>query len=143
MATEYITLKKMIAIVPQEYIAQAMDDDGEGGADAGVWDEIAEAVADEVEGPLGLRYSVPFDVPFPKIVRQAARIFCAEILYLRRGISGEDNPWSVRATSMRRKLNKIGSGDDPLGPDYDKETPSGSIISEPSKTYSNQGRLIL
>lgn len=138
MATEYVTLDEMIAQVPSEYISQAMDDDGEGGADSGVWDAISVAVSDAVDGPLGQRYDVPFSSPFPAIVKQAARVYCAEMLFLRRGVNGDNNPWTDRADNMRSKLDRIADGTESLGPDFDKEAPSGSVIDEPARTYSDK-----
>ena len=138
MATEYVTLDEMIAQVPSEYITQAMDDDGEGGADSGVWDQVSAAVSDAVDGPLGQIYDVPFSTPLPAIVKQAARVFCAEMLYLRRGVSGDKNPWTARADKIRAKLDRIATGSESLGPDFDKEAPAGSVITEPAKTYSDK-----
>lgn len=140
---EYVTREQMRALVPEEYIAQAMDDDGEGTHVSAVWTEVSESVSDAIEGPLGQRYAVPFATPFPFVVRHAARVLCAELLYLRRGFTGEKNPWRGQAGEVRAHLAQIGAGKAPLSPEHDKATPSGTVIDEPARTHSASGRLMI
>lgn len=139
----YITKEKLYAAVPRQLVEQALNDDGVAGEDAGGWDRVAQAVQDAIDGPLSQRYAVPFAGTLPPLVTQAALILAAELVYLRRGISGANNPWTAKADAVRAKLEKVAEGDAPLGAQWDREQPSISAITETSKTYSESGRLMI
>jgi phage gp36-like protein len=127
--------------IPTHFLIQALDDDSDGLADQGVWDQIAAAVAQEIDGILGVRFAVPFVNPLPAPVVTAAQFLACELIYNRRGFSGEEkNPWAALAKQQRATLAKIAAGELPLGPDRARQAPSASIVSEPSKASSRRGR---
>lgn len=141
MATPYVTMSQMNARLPAVFLVQALDDDRDGTADTGVWDAVATAVKEEIDGILGVRHTVPFSNPIPAAVTAAAQILAAEALYNRRGFSGEEqNPYAALAKQHRATLAKIAAGEIPLSPEIKRAAPSASIVSEPSRASSRTGR---
>ena len=141
MPAPYVTLSNMNARLPASFLVQALDDNNDGAADAGVWDDVASAVATEIDGILGVRFETPFSNPIPAPVTAAAQILAAEALYNRRGFSGEEkNPYAKLAAEQRKKLGQIAAGELPLGPEIKRTAPSASIVSEPSRASSRKGR---
>lgn len=139
----YITKEKLAAIVPRQLIEQALNDDGIAGEDAGVWDNVASAVQTAIDGPLSQRYAVPFTGTLPPLVAEAALVFAAEAIYLRRGISDASNPWITKADKLRERLAQVAAGERPLGAAWDREKDSISAITETAKTYAESGRLMI
>lgn len=135
----YIVLSRLNAVMPPQFRVEALDDDKDGAADAGLFDEILSSVQDEIDGILGQRYAVPFSNPIPAIVADAATKLTAERLYLRRNFKDEKNPWSKPAADIRAALAEIAAGKRPLAPELGRKQPSASIVSEPAKTYSESG----
>jgi len=140
----YITQDELYAAIPRQLVDQALNDDGVGsGPDTDAWASVAAAVDKAINGPLSQRYAVPFAVPLPPLVEDAALVLAAELIYMRRGISGTDNPWTARADKMRDRLSAVGAGSAPLFPGIDREKDSISVITEDSKTYSAARKLMI
>jgi len=136
----YIIRATLAAEFPPQFITQALDDDGDGAEDTGVWDQIVTNAQTEIDGILGQRYAVPFANPIPAIVVDACTKFVAEKLYLRRGFEGDKNPWAKRASEARTALKDIGTGKTPFTPGLDRKKPSAVAITEPAKTSSRSNR---
>lgn len=130
----YVTQADLSNLIPAEFIVEALDDDGDGTADAGAWDGVAEEAGQEIDSYLEQRYALPLSEPYPARVIQAAKIFACEILYKRRGIHGDKNPFSARAERHRKALANIASGDAALKVGSEPVEPSISIITEPAGT---------
>jgi phage gp36-like protein len=134
----YLSEADLTPHLPPQFLLQALDDDGDGSADSGVLNSILTASSDEVDSLLGSRYPVPFSAPLPALVKTAARVFALETLYRRRGFSGDQNPWETRAKDLRDRLNRIGQGKEPLGPEHERKLPSVSVISEDALTHDSR-----
>lgn len=119
--------------MPRELIVQALDDNRDGQIDAEIEAAWHAAVDCEIDGMLGQRYPVPFTDPLPAVVSSAGLILRCEALYQRRGIPPDQNPFSARSAAIRKKLDAIGKGVDPLTPEIVKSRPVGTVISEPSR----------
>lgn len=135
----YVELTDLKGEIPDEFLTQALDDDGDGVADSGVWDQIAAQASTDVDAFIGGRYTVPLSAPIPATVSRAARIFALEKLYLRRGV--QPNPWKAQADELRALLGKIGTGEVPLSVAVNRAKPSGTVISETARTHSPNGNL--
>lgn len=135
----YATYNDIAALIPPAFLVQALDDNGDGAADDGVFDLVLGQVSDDINGYLGLRYALPLGEPYPDIVVSAARVFVAEKLYKRRGTADEANPWSAEASQKRTILKDISLGKAPLSPTIDRQDPSASIITQPMRS-TPQGR---
>jgi phage gp36-like protein len=137
----YTTKSEIEPLLPAADLVQALDDDNDGVEDPGLWDAIAAAAAAAVDGKLGQRYAVPFAAPYPAVVVEASKTFVMEMLFARRGVDSEKNPWAKRATEMRATLTYIATGDQPLAPEQTRPRPSVKAITEPSRTTDARGRL--
>lgn len=138
----YVLQSEIEADIPPTFLVEALDDDNDGQADAGLWDKVAESVATEIDGTLGQRFAVPFSSPIPAIVKQAAKVFSLEKLYARRGTPEAQNPWAKQAAAFREKLTRIAKGEEPLTPEIQRAKPSVTAITEPAKTTSSTGSLL-
>lgn len=136
----YITKADIAAKIPHQHLVEALDDDNDGQVDPGKMDEVLADASDAVDAILGQRFAVPFEKP-TKLIIQAAKYFCLETLFERRGYFGENNPFTTRANSLRSKLTKIADGQQPLAPDKNRAKPSVSAITAPSKVHSSRNNL--
>lgn len=126
----YVTREQLETEIPPQHLADAVDDDAEGGADTDRFDTIAQQASDDVDGFLSSIYPTPFSEPVPAAVKAAAFVFCGERLYARRGVSADDNPFTKRANDWRDKLTKIGAGELPLDANIVKAFTPGAAITE-------------
>lgn len=144
MPAEYVTLDSLRALLPAQHILEALDDDSDGAEDPGVWLTVQAAAQEGVDGLLSGRFTVPFGAPVPALVKQAAKIFAAEIVYQRRGTKADENPWTTQAGKLRTRLTELGDSDAPAPTDFPGVAKAAAaIISEPSRTFSGSGRMSL
>lgn len=136
----YVLMSEMNGLIPTAFLVQALDDDADGSADATAWDAVVAQVHKQIDGPLGVRFTVPLSNPLPPIVAEAAPIFAAELLYNRRGLADDKNPWTTQATALRKKLDAIAKGELPLTPEIKRAAPSAGIVSGPSKATGTRSR---
>ncbi len=135
----YLTLNNLRGAIPAAHLLEALDDDNDGAEDAGIFDLIADQAAEQIDGPLSGRFSVPFSSPFPAMVSLAARVFSAEIIYKRRGVEDEKNPWAKQARDLRETLAAIGANKAPAPTDFPTVAKLGAvIIAEPARTSSSR-----
>lgn len=90
--------------MPLARIVEALDDDGDGLADADVWQALRVDVAARVAAAAGAPEIV--DVLPPAAVAHAVRVFSLESLYIRRGYDGDRNPFAGRATAAEKSLTR-------------------------------------
>jgi len=138
----YIVKADLKGLIPEEFLNAALDDDGAACADAGTWDAVADAVEDEINGRLAQTFAVPIS-PVPEVLKAAARAIAAYVLYQRRAVADEANPWSDQAKYWRDKLDSIGSGEEPLTYEAGRAKAPAVLIEEPARTHSAQGALLV
>lgn len=136
----YLIMAALVAKIPPQFVTQALDDDGDGVADPGLFDQIVANAQTEIDGILGQRFAVPFQNPIPAIVADAALKLVGYDLYFRRGTADDKNPFKKAADDIRAELKKIAEGAKPLTPDLQRKLPSASAITEPAKTTSKRGK---
>jgi phage gp36-like protein len=137
----YVVLADIEGRIPADYLTQALDDDGDGEADA--WDKVAADAASAVDALVGMRYTVPVPAPYPALITEAAKVAACYLCYQRRGTSDETNPWRLRYDTYfgaNGILSRVASGKLPLAPELERVKPSGSLISEPATTYDRRRR---
>jgi len=139
----YILQTALKGKVPDDLLLQALDDNADGVADDGIWDTIAADVDRAIDGRLEGRYTVPLAAPLPAVVVEAATVFAAEAVYMRRGLAGDQNPWIKQADAFRKRLESIGSGEMPLNNTVVPAKSGGAVISEPSRTYNESGTMMV
>lgn len=98
----------LTGFMTMEHIVEALDDNGDGAADAGAWNQVLAAADERIDNVFG--GAVPEALAHS--VGYARKIFCAEILFVRRGFSGEHNPFSKRANDQEARMRKLASGED-------------------------------
>src|SRR5262249_9140052 len=133
----YISRSQIETKVPPPILVEALDDDGDGNEDSGLFDSIIAAASQEVDGYLSGLYAVPFPDPLPAKVSQAALCFALDIIYGRRATSGESrnpNPWKSQAQFWREHLQKVGNREIPFDAGVDKAFSPGAVITEDMAT---------
>lgn len=131
----YCTYERILTVIPETYVRQACDDDntGDAAAIAARFAALAEEASLAVDALLAAGYNVPFAEPVPRLVGEAAKVFLAEMIWVRRGVAGENNPFFKSAEAMRTKLDAIGRGDAPLQAGKSGAEDSVEIVTEPSR----------
>jgi phage gp36-like protein len=125
----YVTRAEVQAKIPPPILIDALDDNGDGSEDAGIFDQLVANAATSVESYLAGLYTVPFTEPAPPKVRAAALIFCLELLYARRqvempkGLQTELDFW-------REHLAKVANREIPFEALMDKAFVPGAAITE-------------
>lgn len=135
----YVTKTDMLAIVPEDILTVAVDDRNYGADVDSIWPIIADAASRRVDSILGSRYTVPFTGTLPPLVKEAAVIFAAHMLYLRRQV-GDNNPFAKEATAMMTRLEAIAAGKADLT--ASSSDSDAVAITEPSLTYRPSGRML-
>lgn len=138
----YTTQADMLALIEEAKVTQGLDDEGTGAADAALFASIQAAVDNEIHGYLEGRYAVPIAAPVPALMKDAELVLEAEMLWARRGNSGQNNPWTERANRLRERLVDIRDGKAQLSVAASLGVTAGEIVSEPSATHS-PGRMPL
>lgn len=127
------------AEIPLREVVRALDDNKDGDEDEGLFDQICSNAADDIDGILGQRYTVPFTAPIPPIVLRASRLIILDKLYARRQVP---NPRLKDLDDVLLKLSKIAAGEESLAPAVTKAAGSVSIITEDSRVHSTQGGIL-
>jgi hypothetical protein len=115
--------------MPPRLIEQALDDDGDGIADAAAWESVKAAVEIRLRGCFG------GDIParHTAVADGARRVFLLETLYTRRGFT-ENNPYTARAATEEKRLKALAAGEDST------EADSGAaFIGSPAKVAGTKG----
>jgi phage gp36-like protein len=135
----YTSRQKLETVIPAADLVAALDDDGDGLEDAGLFETLLEVATEKVDAYLDGRYSnlLPFANP-PALVKTAALAFLAESIYTRR--PGADAPTKItrEARACRDRLEKIQEGKANLSADKAENAPV-SIIASPSSVHSRKG----
>jgi phage gp36-like protein len=109
----YTERTKVKALIPDAYIVEACDDDGDGVEDEGIFDTVVQVASEEVDGYLQGRYGnrMPWTAPFPDLVATTALYLTCEALYTRR--PGAEVPPKIwrKCSELRASLRKIRDGD--------------------------------
>lgn len=133
----YTSLEQIKARIPADLLTQALSDSDGVEIDEAIWLQVYTAAALAIDGAIGGRYSTPLAGTIPAVIQDAACTFCCELIYQRRGVPPEQNPWSAHARECRQRLIAIGAGTQPLSVSSPKARPAGSIVSQPSRLGSN------
>jgi len=105
----YTTQALIQAAIPPQHLNDALDDDGDGTADAGMLDGVIAKASQTVDALIAAQFATPIADPVPAPVREAAFVFACELIYDRRQIL-EKNPYRDRADKWRERLADIGAG---------------------------------
>jgi hypothetical protein len=129
----YVTRAEVEAKIAPSVLRDALDDDGDGFEDAGLFDQVVASASLEVDGYLGGLFTVPFTDPAPAKVRTAALMFVLEDVFGRRSLRGEErsaNPWKSQATFWREHLQKVGNRELPFDAATEQAFSPGDSVTE-------------
>lgn len=129
----YVGNEAVKRLVGPENFALMLDDDKDGIEDPGLFDALAADASDAVDAYLSAKYAVPFAGYVPPFVRLCAKVICAEMLYMRRGVARDANPWTKQADTLRTRLEKIAAGTDKLAEEEDAGGQAVEVQTERSK----------
>lgn len=121
---EYAELKGEI---PLAQIIEALDDNGDGEADDDAWEDVLSGVEDRINDCFG--GAVP--ERHVDATAYARKIFACEIIFRRRGFSGEKNPFAKQASGIETRLRNLSSGEESVQGDG-----GGEAITEPMKSLA-------
>lgn len=102
-----MTHADLLGEMPAELMLQALDDNGDGIADEAAWVAVHGAAEERLQGAFG--GAVP--ARHAAAGRAALKLFCLVILYNRRGMTGEANPYTTAANRAETRLEKLSSGE--------------------------------
>ena len=134
----YIVESDMYAYVTAGNLLKALDDTASGSATVGLFDNILAAVTDDIDGRCRRTFSDV--VPLPPLIKQAAIILTAELLWNRRPIGTESNPWTKRADTIREQLDRIGRGVDILSLPASTAYPTTTAFTNDGLNFSDIGQ---
>ncbi len=127
-----LTIDDLTGDMPEQKLIEALDDDQDGLADEKAFDAALASANARAEalfgGAVPAQYSTAADY--------AVRVFMLDILYRRRGVADESNPWAKIADAQEARLRALASGTEAID-----ATTDGVIISKPAKIYSSTGVL--
>ena len=115
----YVTPEQLKVAIPPTFLADAMAD----GDDAPSLADLIAIVDNDVNGLLSPGVTLPL-VPVPQMVSNAALVLACDLIYRRRGIGDEANPWNQRTKDARELLDSIGKGERQLT----RAAPTSSFI---------------
>lgn len=132
----YTTQADIEANIPGPYLVDALDDDKDGNADPGLLDTIVSGASNAVDSYLAGIYTVPLN-PVPAVAKEASCVFTCEMIYARRGVPVDENPFTKRANFWRDRLEKIGKGEIPLDAGQVREVAPVAAITDAMATEAS------
>jgi len=131
----YVTQQQIAASIPLPTLTDALDDDRDGVADAGLLDNIIAQASQSVDAYLAGIYAVPFADPAPAAVGDAAYTFACEMIYDRRAVAA--NPFKAAADGWRKRLEAIAKREQNLDASVPLAAVPGAAITEPVALDTN------
>lgn len=126
----YTNLQQITMRIPAPVLNDALDDNRDGMMDAGAVDALIATASAEVDGYLQGLFSVPFLDPAPSKVASAALAFCCEMIYARRSVPADQNPYTKLAAWWRDHLQKVGNRELPFDAAISKAFVPGAAITD-------------
>jgi phage gp36-like protein len=139
----YITRNDILTKISNSQLDQFTDDDGNGIPDSGVLDLVIDIASNAADAYVASIYETPFTDYVPAKIKDAALIFCVEMLYQRRLAPEERNIFKSQADLWREILTKIGTGQMPLDSNVSRKvTPGFGIIYDSVLSVDRNGNPI-
>ena len=124
--------RELSAYLPPARIVECLDDDADGQPDAAAWAAVREGAEERLRAIFG-----PEGVPaaLDALAEYARKIFALSLLYARRGLGGDENPFVDEARRAEDRLKALAQGDE----NTDGATTEPVIIGEPAKIAGTGG----
>ena len=127
-----LTIDDLTGDMPEQKLIEALDDDQDGFADEKAFAAALASANARAEAIFG--GAVPGQ--YSSSADYAVRVFLLDILYRRRGVADDSNPWAKLAEEQEARLRALASGTEAID-----ATTDGVIISKPAKIYNSLGVL--
>ena len=127
-----LTIQDIVGDMPELMIVSALDDDHDGIADEGPFRAALASANARAESIFG--GTVP--ERYAKAADYAVRVFLLDIIYRRKGGSGENDvsPWEKLAAEQAERLRALANGTEAID-----NTSDGAVISKPANIYNALG----
>ena len=125
-----LTIDDLTGDMPEQKLIEALDDDQDGFADEKAFAAALASANARAEAIFG--GAVP--AQYSSSADYAVRVFLLDILYRRRGVADDSNPWAKLADEQEARLRALASGTEAID-----ATTDGVIISKPAKIYNSLG----
>ena len=127
-----LTIDDLTGDMPEQKLIEALDDDQDGFADEKAFAAALASANARAEAIFG--GAVP--AQYSSSADYAVRVFLLDILYRRRGVADDSNPWAKLADEQEARLRALASGTEAID-----ATTDGVIISKLAKIYNSLGVL--
>jgi phage gp36-like protein len=107
----YVVRADIEAEFDDSHLLSALDDDGDGTEDSGLFDALAASVDALVASHADLASQLGLPSLPATFLRYCARIFMCALLLRRRGVVDEMNPFATPEKEIRARLERIESGE--------------------------------
>jgi len=124
-------MDELLGEIPQQMLTEALDDDADGIADESAWAAVQASAEERIRTAFG------GDVPATHIAAAAyaRKLFILVVLYNRRGLTAEANPYTSAANRAEERLYKLASGE----ASTDGGSTEPTFIGEPAKIAGTSG----
>jgi hypothetical protein len=98
---------ELLGDMPQALLTEALDDNRDGAADDDAWAAVQVAAEERIRSAFG------GDAPAKHAIAaaHARKVFLLEILYNRRGFTGDANPHTAAANRVEKRLEALAAGE--------------------------------
>ena len=125
-----LTIDDLVGDMPEGLIVEALDDDRDGYAD----DKAFSAALASANARAEAIFGGPVPARFSRAADYAVRVFLLDIIHLRHGDAGGNNPWAQLADNEAQRLRALASGTEAID-----ATSDGAVIAKPAKIYNTLG----
>ena len=122
--------EELAGFMPISRIVEALDDDGDGIADETAFRAVLASANERAAAIFGGEVPAQYSVA----AGHSVRVFALDLLYRRRGVADEANPWSKLAEEEATRLRALASGTEAIDASSD-----GVVISKPARVYNTLG----
>ena len=125
-----LTIDDLVGDMPERMIVEALDDDGDGFADAAAFNAALASANARAEAIFG------GEVPerYARTADYAVRVFLLDLIHRRHGDADDKNPWASIAVEQAQRLQALASGTESID-----ATSDGAVIAKPAKIYNTLG----
>lgn len=113
----FFTLDQLTAIIPESYLVEGLDDDGDAVEDA--FTKVREAAENRINAMLSARYEIPLpttNAGVTAFLADAGCLIAAAMVYSRRGVPADQWPFKGEHSAVMGRLRAIAKGDEKLAP---------------------------
>ena len=128
-----LTIADLAGDMPEQKIVESLDDDGDGFADETAFRAVVASANERAAAIFGCGPEGP-PPQYSAAVAYAVRVFALDLLYRRRAVADESNPWAKLADEQAARLRALASGTEAIDGSSD-----GVVISKPAKIYNSLG----